>query len=107
MNKFTKFNTKIALKITKYVGSMICAYIFIAISLISLPAAIKSQNVIVIISWVAQTFLQLVLLSIIMVGQNIQSDLSEKRLEKMINHISKENNRILEELTTLINDKNR
>jgi hypothetical protein len=86
---------------------MICAYIFIAISLISLPAAIKSQNVIVIISWVAQTFLQLVLLSIIMVGQNIQSDLSEKRLEKMINHISKENNRILEELTTLINDKNR
>ena len=53
---------------------MWCAYIFAAIALISLPNAIKSHDTIVIVSWVAQTFLQLVLLSIIMVGQSVQSE---------------------------------
>ena len=53
---------------------MWCAYVFAAIALISLPNAIKSHDTIIIVSWVAQTFLQLVLLSIIMVGQNVQSE---------------------------------
>ena len=53
---------------------MWCAYLFAIIALISLPNAIKSGDTLVIISWVAQTFLQLVLLSIIMVGQNVQSE---------------------------------
>jgi len=35
-----------------------------------------------IISWIAQTFLQLVLLSIIMVGQSVQSAASDARAEK-------------------------
>lgn len=52
---------------------MWCAYIFALIAFISLPAAIKSGDAIVIVAWVAQTFLQLVLLSIIMVGQNVAS----------------------------------
>lgn len=60
---------------------MWCAYLFAAIALISLPKAIKSGDSITIISWVAQTFLQLVLLSIIMVGQKVQSN----NLEKTIN----------------------
>jgi hypothetical protein len=47
------------------------AYIFAAITLISLPAAIASRSVIVIVAWIAQTFLQLVLLPIIIVGQNV------------------------------------
>jgi len=34
-----------------------------------------------IISWTAQTFLQLVLLSVIMVGQNLQNKHSEARAE--------------------------
>ena len=34
-----------------------------------------------IVSWVAQTFLQLVLLSIIMVGQNVQAAAADKRAE--------------------------
>ena len=63
------FNAKLALLITRSVGTMACAYLFAAIALISLPAAISSGQVIVIVAWVAQTFLQLVLLSIIMVGQ--------------------------------------
>ena len=53
---------------------MWCAYIFAAIAFLSLPNAIRSHDTIIIVSWVAQTFLQLVLLSIIMVGQSVQSE---------------------------------
>jgi len=66
-----QFNTWLAVKITKTVGSMWMAYIFAAITLISLPAAIASRSVIIIVAWIAQTFLQLVLLPIIIVGQNV------------------------------------
>jgi hypothetical protein len=58
---------------------MWAAYIFFALTLISLPAAISTGNTLVIVSWVAQTFLQLVLLPIIIVGQNLQAKDSEKR----------------------------
>jgi hypothetical protein len=71
-------NDRIALAITKIVGSMWCAYAFGLFDLISLPAAIKGGSP-TIVSWVAQTFLQLVLLSIIMVGQNVQAAAADKR----------------------------
>jgi hypothetical protein len=77
-----RFNTWFALRITGGVGTMWCAYIFAAIALVSLPAAIRSGQLIVIIAWIAQTFIQLVLLSIIMVGQNVQSAASDKRAEQ-------------------------
>ena len=73
-NIFARFNRKLALLITSSVGTMACAYVFAAIALISLPKAIASHDVLVIVSWIAQTFLQLVLLSIIMVGQQISAD---------------------------------
>ena len=73
-------NARIALAITKAVGSMWCAYVFGLFDLISLPAAIRGGSP-TIVSWVAQTFLQLVLLSIIMVGQNVQAAASDKRAE--------------------------
>ncbi|MFL5860745.1 MAG: hypothetical protein ACJ780_08205 [Solirubrobacteraceae bacterium] len=76
------FNAKLALVITRSVGSMACAYVFAAIALISLPAAVSSGQVIIIVAWVAQTFLQLVLLSIIMVGQTVQSVASDARAAK-------------------------
>src|SRR5947209_17193237 len=76
------FNAKLALVITRSVGTMACAYVFAAIALISLPAAINSGQVIVIVAWIAQTFLQLVLLSIIMVGQSVQSAASDARAAK-------------------------
>ena len=76
------FNAKLALVITRSVGTMACAYVFAAIALISLPAAINSGQVIVIVAWIAQTFLQLVLLSIIMVGQSVQSAASDVRAAK-------------------------
>lgn len=76
------FNAKLALVITRTVGTMACAYVFAVIALISLPAAINSGQVIVIVAWIAQTFLQLVLLSIIMVGQTVQSAASDARAAK-------------------------
>ena len=45
-----------------------------------LPDAIRSGTA-AIVSWVAQTFLQLVLLSVIMVGQNVQAAAADKRAE--------------------------
>ena len=55
---------------------------FAIIALISLPASIQTGSVIVIVQWVAQTFFQLVLLSIILVGQNIISAAADARSEK-------------------------
>ncbi len=72
-------NAKIGLFITKSVGTMWAAYIFFGLTLVSLPAALASGNTLVIVSWVAQTFLQLVLLPIIIVGQNIQAASSDAR----------------------------
>jgi hypothetical protein len=77
-----RFNLWLADKITSSVGTMWCAYIFAAIALISLPKAIQSGDSIVIVSWVAQTFLQLVLLSIIMVGQKVQSASVEQKIDE-------------------------
>ncbi|MEY4293559.1 MAG: hypothetical protein RIR29_209 [Actinomycetota bacterium] len=72
-------NGKIGLAITKSVGTMWAAYAFFALSLISLPAAIASGDTLVIVAWAAQTFLQLVLLPIIIVGQNIQAASADAR----------------------------
>ena len=77
-----RFNLWLAEKITTGVATMWCAYIFAAIALISLPKAIKSGDTIVIVSWIAQTFLQLVLLSIIMVGQKVQSASVELKIDE-------------------------
>jgi hypothetical protein len=80
-NPLGRFNTFIAVKITKIVGSMWCAYVFALLALISLPAAINSHDPIIIIAWIAQTFLQLVLLPIIIVGQNVQAAASDARAQ--------------------------
>jgi hypothetical protein len=79
---FDRFNTWFALRITGGVGTMWCAYLFAVIAIISLPSALQTGQLIVIVAWIAQTFIQLVLLSIIMVGQNVQSAASDKRAEQ-------------------------
>jgi hypothetical protein len=78
---FALFNTRVAVRITKSIGSMWCAYAFALLALISLPPAIRSGNSIIIVSWIAQTFLQLVLLPIIIVGQNVQAAASDARAQ--------------------------
>jgi hypothetical protein len=91
------FNAKLAVLITSGVGTMACAYVFCLIALLSLPAILIQAGVltnsdvptfftkpglILIIAWIAQTFIQLVLLSIIMVGQRVQSAASDVRAAK-------------------------
>lgn len=80
-NPITRFNTWLAVKVTNGVGTMWCAYAFAALALVSLPAAILSGNAVTLVSWISQTFLQLVLLSIIIVGQNVLAAASDKRAE--------------------------
>lgn len=82
MNRINEFNRRVAEKITSFVSTMWCAYIFAALALISLPAAIKTGDVVIIVAWIAQTFLQLVLLSIIMVGQQVSSASVEKMIKE-------------------------
>jgi len=76
-----RINTRLAVGITKVVGSMWCAYLFVLLALTSFPAAILSRDPIIIVAWIAQTFLQLVLLPIIIVGQNVQAAASDARAE--------------------------
>jgi hypothetical protein len=97
MSEVDGFNAKFAVLVTRLVGSMWCAYLFTLIALISLPAILINANVltksdvphvlaspglILIVAWVAQTFIQLVLLSVIMVGQAVQSAASDARSEQ-------------------------
>jgi hypothetical protein len=73
------FNGKIALILTTVVGTMWCAYAFALLALVALPSATGSP--LLLIQWVSQTFIQLVMLSVIMVGQNILSRASDKRAD--------------------------
>jgi len=82
----SRFNTALAVKITSAMGSMWSAYLFALLSLLSLPAILVALNpslrgwfpswivttsMITLIAWISQNFLQLVLLPVIMVGQNV------------------------------------
>jgi hypothetical protein len=81
-----KFNNWLGLKITNGVATMYCAYLFAIIALVGFPYG--SHDPKVIIQWFAQEFLQLVLLSIILVGQKIQSD-DTKELNSHVKAIHK------------------
>ena len=82
MGQIRRFNRMLAEKISAAVSTMWCAYLFAAIALISLPAAIKSGDPLIIVAWIAQTFLQLVLLSIIMVGQEAQANAIAQKISE-------------------------
>jgi hypothetical protein len=75
-------NGRIGVLITTVVGTMWAAYLFTLLALVSLPAAIQSHDRIIIVAWVAQTFLQLVLLPVIIVGQNVQARAADKRAQQ-------------------------
>jgi hypothetical protein len=80
-NAVVRFNAKFGLRITLVVGTMWMAYVFTVLALFALPDAIK-QGTYFIIVWLSSSFLQLVLLPIIIVGQNIQAAASDKRAEE-------------------------
>ncbi|HEY3811017.1 MAG TPA: hypothetical protein VGL49_06250 [Acidimicrobiales bacterium] len=74
-----KLNAKVGLKVTVIVGTTWCAYLFTVIALVGAPSAFKSGDSLIIIAWIAQTFLQLVLLPIIIVGQNARAAAADAR----------------------------
>lgn len=81
-----RFNRRLGAAITNGVATMWCAYAFAALTLVSLPRALQDTfangfNPLPIVTWIAQTFLQLVLLSIILYGQNLQSERGDARAE--------------------------
>ncbi len=75
------FNGRLAVGLTAIVGSMWCAYAFAVLALVALPSAIQQGSVLALVTWVSQTFIQLVMLSVIMVGQAIMSKASDQRAE--------------------------
>lgn len=79
-NVFVRFNARFGLKITLIVGTMWAAYLFTLLALFALPSAVH-QGTYYIIVWLSSSFLQLVLLPIIIVGQNIQAATADKRAE--------------------------
>jgi hypothetical protein len=74
-------NAWLAVRITKVVGTMYCAYLFSLIALVALPSAIQQGSPTVLVNWVSSNFLQLVLLPIIIVGQNVISTAQDARAE--------------------------
>jgi hypothetical protein len=86
-NTVNAFNDWLAEKITQVVGTMWCAYIFCILALISLPSTIQTtmqnRSAMPIVSWIAQTFLQLVLLAVIQKGQNIGNDKLDKAIAEI------------------------
>jgi uncharacterized membrane protein len=93
---YQRFNKRLAVGITANVGTMTSAYLFCLLAFLSLPAVLSGlggpfdhlfppflvrASLIALIAWIAQTFLQLVLLPIIIVGQNVQAEAADKRAE--------------------------
>lgn len=76
-----RFNAAMAVHITRIVGTMYCAYAFTLIALIALPAAVEQGSPTVLINWLSSNFLQLVLLPIIIVGQNVISAAQDARAQ--------------------------
>src|SRR5437879_12985409 len=76
-----RLNAAIAVRVTKIVGTMYCAYMFTAIALVALPAAIQQGSPTVLVNWLSSNFLQLVLLPIMIVGKKVISAAQDARAE--------------------------
>jgi hypothetical protein len=90
------FNAKVAVLLTKIVGTMWCFYVFNGIALVSLPSALHTGQLTVIINWVSSNWIQLILLPALMVGQNVQSAAADARAAKTFEDTEK----ILDRLDT-------
>ncbi len=76
-------NGKVALIITAVVGTMWCAYIFAVLGITGIGAAVSNNaTLVLLVGAISGYFLQLVLLPIIIVGQNIQGKAADKRSEQ-------------------------
>ena len=76
------FNAKIAVILTRVVGTMWAFWAFNGIALVSLPDAIRTGQLTIIINWVSSNWIQLILLPALMVGQNLQNIAADARAAK-------------------------
>jgi hypothetical protein len=65
------------------------ALAFAVLSCVALPDVIASHSVVLLIQWITQSFLQLVLLPVIIVGQNIQGAVAEARSVQTLADVEK------------------
>jgi uncharacterized membrane protein len=81
------FNTRVAVVLTKSVGTMWTAYSFTVLAFIGLFAILNllPPILILLVAFISQTFLQLVLLPVIMVGQNVLGRKTELQADEQFN----------------------
>jgi len=111
-------NTRVAVGLTKIVGTMWTAYTFVVLAIIGLLAILNllSPIVALLVAWTSQTLIQLVLLPIIMVGQNVLGRKAELQadeqfhttvstyhdIEQMMQHLSTQDAELLRHTKMLI-----
>jgi len=112
------FNTLLAVWLTQHVGSMWTAYTFVILAVIGLFAilGLLSPIVALLVAWTSQTLIQLVLLPVIMVGQNVLGRKSEllaeeqfkttmstyHDIEEIMKHLSAQDSELLHQTKMLI-----
>lgn len=111
-------NEKVAILLTKSVGTMWTAYTFAVIAIVGLFAilGVFTPIVALLVAWASQTLIQLVLLPVIMVGQNVlgrkaelQADEAFKTtmstyhdIEQIMQHLSAQDAELLRQARMLI-----
>jgi uncharacterized membrane protein len=110
-------NARIAVGLTRSVGTMQTAYIFVIVAFVGLMGILGlfTPLVALLVAWASQTFIQLVLLPVIMVGQNVlgrhQELLAEEQfqttqksyhdIEQIIAHLSAQDAELLQQTKLL------
>ena len=77
LKKVENILSRPALFITEVVGTATCALVFAVIAIVALPSALESGSPVIMVAWLSSNFLQLVLLSILAVGQKVQGASTE------------------------------
>jgi hypothetical protein len=99
---YARFNKRVALLITENVGTMSCFWLFCVLALMALPAALVEAHIVsptigligeagfvIVVEWAAQSFIQLVLLPALMVGQNLQNVAADARSAKTFEDVER------------------
>jgi cobalamin biosynthesis protein CobD/CbiB len=94
---YARLNKRVALALTSYVGTMTCFCVFKD----AFPTVLIKASIIALVAWVAQTFIQLVLLPALMVGQNLQNAAADARAAKTFEDVEDARNCIKEALQLL------
>jgi hypothetical protein len=94
IERIEAFNDWAAEKITGGLNSMWAGYLFAAISLVSLPAVLRTGDVVLIVAWLSQNFIQLVALAILGAGQ-------DRAAAKVAAEIHETHDLVMEELRIL------